>query len=231
MCQNRRRLYAVPTERPSPLRQLVRTGMALALPRRLFMTAGPARGRALALTFDDGPHPVHTPAVLDRLRALGVRATFFVVGARAEAHPDVVGRILADGHAVGHHSWTHSPPGETSAAALAAEARRTAALLERLGAPRPRLYRPPHGKVTAAKLLALWAEGQSVVLWSQDPKDFAQPSADVLRRWIAAAPLAAGDIVLMHDVHPHVAPALDALAGRAAELGLSFTTPAEWLDG
>jgi len=205
--------------------------MATALPRRLFMTSGPAASRELALTFDDGPHPTHTPAVLDRLRELGVRATFFVVGAKVDAHPDLVRRIAAEGHEVGHHSYAHTPPNETSARTLVDEARRTSALLERLLGKRPRLYRPPHGKLTPRKLLGLWAVGQTIVLWNRDPKDFACGAVEPIRRWFDTEPLAGGDIVLLHDVHPHVAPALASIVDRAARLGLGFGTPTEWLHG
>jgi peptidoglycan/xylan/chitin deacetylase (PgdA/CDA1 family) len=205
--------------------------MAAALPRRLFMTSGPAASRSVALTFDDGPDPRHTPEVLDQLRALGVRATFFVIGGRAEAHPQLVRRIAAEGHEVGHHSYAHTPPAETSARALVAEARRTSALLARLLGKPPRLYRPPHGKLTPAKLLGLWALGQTVVLWNRDPKDFACGAVEPIRRWFETAPLAGGDILLLHDVHPHVAPALGAVVQRAARLGLGFGTPTDWRHG
>ena len=217
--------------RPSPFRQLVRRGMAATLPRRLFMTSGPPASRSIALTFDDGPHPTHTPAVLDRLRALGVRATFFVVGHRAEECPSLVARISDEGHEIGHHSYSHSPPDQTSARALLAEARRTSALLERLVGRRPRLYRPPHGKLTPGKLLGLWALGQTIVLWNRDPKDFARGSTDPIRLWFQTEPLAAGDILLLHDAHAHIAPALDAVVERASGLGLGFATPAEWRHG
>lgn len=214
----------------SPLRQLIRAGMAAALPRRRFMTAGPAGSGALALTFDDGPHPEHTPAVLERLRARGIPATFFVVGAAAAAHPGLVERMAAEGHVLGHHSWSHGAPADVSAAELAGEARRTAALVQGLAGRAPRLFRPPFGKVNASKLFALWRAGQTVVLWSRDPKDFARGSAEAIRRWAATAPLAGGDIVLLHDVHAFAPAALDAVVDRAAELGLRFTTPEEWLD-
>lgn len=217
--------------RPSALRQLVRAALVAALPRSMLMAAGPRASGAVALTFDDGPHPVHTPAVLDRLAAHGARATFFVVGERADAHPELVRRIVREGHALGHHSWTHGRPEETAAAALVAEARRTAALLARLTGRPPRLFRPPFGAVGAAKLVALWRAGQAVALWSQDPKDFARPDVEALRRWALDAPLAAGDILLMHDVHPAAAPAVDAVVERARALGLRFATLEEWLDG
>jgi peptidoglycan-N-acetylglucosamine deacetylase len=205
--------------------------MAASLPRRLFMTSGPRGVRSLALTFDDGPDPVHTPAVLERLRARGVRATFFVVGRRAEAHPALVSRIVDEGHELGHHSWTHGLPEETSALSLVSEARRTSALLERIAGRRPTFFRPPHGKLTPGKLLGLWGLGQTVVLWNRDPKDFASGAVEPIRRFFEEGPLEGGDIVLVHDSHPHIEPALGALFDRAARLGLGFSTPAEWLHG
>jgi peptidoglycan/xylan/chitin deacetylase (PgdA/CDA1 family) len=216
---------------PSPLRQLVLRGMAATLPRRLFMTSGPPGSRCVALTFDDGPHPMHTPGVLDRLRELGLRATFFVVGSKAEAHPDLVARMADEGHEIGHHSYSHAPPHQTTAPTLIAEARRTSALLARLVGRRPCLFRPPHGKLTAGKLLGLWALGQTVVLWNRDPKDFAAGAVAPIRRWFETAPLAGGDIILLHDAHPHTAPALPFLAERAARLDLRFGSPSEWRHG
>lgn len=185
----------------------------------------------MALTFDDGPDPEHTPAVLDRLRALGVRATFFVIGHKAETHPDLIARIAAGGHEIGHHSFHHTPPAETSALALVSEARRTSELIERLLGRRPHLYRPPHGKLTPAKTVGLWALRQTIVLWNRDPKDFSCGAVGPIRRWFETEPLGGGDILLLHDVHPHIAPALDAVVERAARLGLAFTTPTQWLDG
>ena len=68
-----------------------------------------AAGRVVALTFDDGPDPEQTPRVLDTLRAHGVRATFFLIGSKAELHPEIVRRMAAEGHAIGIHTWSHTP--------------------------------------------------------------------------------------------------------------------------
>ena len=69
----------------------------------------PTERRAVALTFDDGPHPVLTPMVADVLASRGVRATFFVIGSVAEAHPSLVRRLLDDGHELANHTWSHQP--------------------------------------------------------------------------------------------------------------------------
>jgi peptidoglycan-N-acetylglucosamine deacetylase len=210
------------------LRQLVRQGMSAGLPRRLFMVSGPTHSRAVSLTFDDGPHPVHTPALLDRLAAEGIRATFFVLGRNAEKHPDIVRRMAAEGHDVGHHSFTHGEPASTSAATLVAESLRTARLLGDLLGRRPRLFRPPHGKITGGKALGLWATGQTIVLWNQDPKDFACGSSQTLRAWFAGRPFAGGDVVLLHDVHPFAGEALDAIATAVRSAGLGFCPVSSW---
>jgi hypothetical protein len=71
--------------------------------------------------------------------------------------------------------------------------------------------------------------GQTVVLWNRDPRDFARGAVEPIRSWFQSEPLAGGDILLLHDVHPHVAPALEVLAERAARLRLQFATPVDWL--
>ena len=77
------------------------------LPDRWVLTRGDRARRVLHLSFDDGPHPEHTPRLLDLLAAHDARATFFLIGREAERHPDVVRRILDAGHALGNHSWSH----------------------------------------------------------------------------------------------------------------------------
>ena len=83
---------------------LTQTFMSLMLSRRKYVVSGPTGSRAIAITFDDGPHPVHTPEVLDVLRRRRAFATFFLVGRAAEAHPDLVRRILDEGHGSSSHS-------------------------------------------------------------------------------------------------------------------------------
>ena len=107
--------------RPNPWRQIARKALVAVLPRRRFLASGPTSDGAVCLTFDDGPHPEHTPRLLDVLAAQGIHATFFVVGARAAAHPEIVRRVVAEGHAIGHHSYHHREPRETTADELLAE--------------------------------------------------------------------------------------------------------------
>jgi peptidoglycan/xylan/chitin deacetylase (PgdA/CDA1 family) len=222
---------AEPAPAPGPIRwrQWARRWLAAALPRRRLLVSGPPGRAEVCLTFDDGPDPEHTPRVLDALRDHGARATFFVVGSRAERYPDLVRRAAAEGHAVGGHSYHHGTPEETSARQLAEEARRTSRLVGGLLGRPPTVFRPPHGKLTAAKLWALWRAGQTIVLWNVDPKDFLCRSPSELAERIAQCPPRAGDVVLLHDNRPHTAGALPSLIRDVRSAGLTFTTPDRWL--
>lgn len=210
-------------------RQCARAAMAGTLPRRLFLVQGPPSSRSVGLTFDDGPHPEHTPRLLDVLKDHGVPATFFLIGRHAEAHPEIVARIVAEGHAIGGHSYEHGPPDQVSARRLLEEVRRTADLLAGpLGHP-TRLFRPPHGKLTLAKLWGLWRAGQSVILWNVDPKDFAGRTSGEVHDRLRARPPRGGDIVLLHDNHPHAAAVLPEFIAAVRARGLEFTTVAPWV--
>jgi peptidoglycan/xylan/chitin deacetylase (PgdA/CDA1 family) len=101
------------------------------------------------------------------------------------------------------------------------EAARTLEVLAGAGAPRSLLFRPPYGAVTAEKMLRLWADRLQIVLWNVDPRDYAMSNAASLAAFFAAAPLSDGDIVLLHDVHPHAARALPEALARLRERGLS----------
>lgn len=203
-------------------RQAIKALLERVLPRRAFLVSGASTSRSVYLTFDDGPDPGRTPLLLDVLRHLGVSASFFVIGEQAAHHPELVRRIVDEGHALGHHSYTHSDPARTSARVLAAEARRTQALLEPLTGRRVTLFRPPRGHLSAPKILCLWAAGQRIVLWNADPRDGSVASVDDLRRWFQERPLRAGDIVLFHDDAPYTRDFLPELVSGGRQAGIGF---------
>lgn len=156
-------------------------------------------GRRVALTFDDGPDPQRTPAVLDLLARQGVRATFFVVGARAEAHPELVRRMVAEGHVVGNHSYTHSWRFPLrSLGRTMEELCCTGEVLHRITGRQPRLFRPPFGVTNPTIARAVRRLGLDPVGWSirsldtmgQSPERVA---ARILRR------LHPGAVILLHD--------------------------------
>jgi len=174
------------------------------------VTSAPGAGRTVALTFDDGPSE-WTVQVLDILDHYDIKATFFVVGSAAEAHPDVLSRVVAAGHQVGNHTWSHVPApagGASPEAWLAAQYDPTDALLTRLSAADVCWYRPPRGEIGAAATVAA-DRGLGIAMWSVDSLDWQVQSGaeadpdDNLRHTIgenAVAGLAEQHpIVLLHD--------------------------------
>lgn len=153
----------------------------------------------VALTFDDGPHPTHTPEVLDLLAAYGATATFFMCGLPAEAFPDLVKRVAAEGHTVAGHTWTHRSLLGRPRAELAEELDRTHELLEDLSGQSVRLFRPPWGRLDAMVERELAARSLTAVLWSTNSDDHATGrTADQIGSQVLAQSFP-GAIALLHD--------------------------------
>jgi peptidoglycan/xylan/chitin deacetylase (PgdA/CDA1 family) len=189
----------------------------------------------IALTFDDGPDPRWTPRVLAALARLDVPATFFLVGERAQRAPDVVRALVAGGHEIGNHGWSHRSLWLCGPRRTRAEVARTHATLAALAGRPPRFFRPAWGMVNAALPAALRACGERVVFWSLQPEGLRPVSAElqvdrVLRR---AHP---GAIVDLHDAEGTPgAPArlLEALPPMVAGLraaGYDFATMSALLE-
>jgi len=222
-------LRAATLTAPSHRRQMMRLALASVVPRRRLLFWGPEHEPSVCLTFDDGPDAVATPRVLDALKAAGAKATFFVQGNRAVDHPDLIRRIHDEGHALGHHSWSHSHPATTSARVLAAETRQVRRLLRDTVGVDSSLFRPPHGKLSPGKLLRLWSLSQNIVLWSYDPGDVFRASTDEFTQWCTTNPPRAGDVILLHDRAPATVAGLPMLLNQCRDLGLKCTTVSAWV--
>ena len=164
----------------------------------------PGRGRLLALTYDDGPNPRWTPQLLDLLARYGVKATFFVVGKYVEQQPELVQRSLAEGHALGNHTYSHMALLLASEAKIAGELKRCAEAVERAGGRFSRvadamLCRPPYGRKRPAALARLRALGYVPVMWSVTCWDWARHPRPERVWWHARRQIRGGDIVLQHD--------------------------------
>lgn len=216
----------------NPLKQLVKGIMSQVLPRDRWVTRGDPSVSKVSLTFDDGPHPLYTPRLLEELRRFQIPATFFVVGRAAQEHPELIRQILDEGHTLGTHSFTHSEPHLTSAACLLQEVEQSIGLIEDLTGFRPKLFRPPKGALTWSKIWCLWKQHQTIVLWNQDPRDYRADSFAGITPWIQGYTPRNGDIVLMHDTHPHCIGAIEQLVDRIQQNGLQgfsrIEAPAEW---
>ncbi|MEU7931659.1 polysaccharide deacetylase family protein [Micromonospora echinofusca] len=182
--------------RPTPPRRLVRP-LPNKLPAGLRRTTGV---RAVALTFDDGPDPTWTPKVLDRLRAARVTATFCVVGKQARRHPDLVRRIVREGHQLCNHSWNHDLDlARRPAAEIRRDLLRTNAAIRAAvpGAKVP-FYRQPGGRWTAEVVTVAKQLGMRSLHWHVDPQDWGKPTAATIAKRVRAA-ARPGSIVLLHD--------------------------------
>ena len=181
-------------------------------PRNQWLVANRSRvdcggQRCVALTFDDGPSPSDTPRVLDILREKQVKATFFVVGERAERHAAIVQRARDEGHLIANHTWSHPSlfcfltPGR-----LRTEIEAGAAGIERICGFRPRHFRSPVGLRHPLLQTYLRNAGIEYVSWTIRTGDTRNVSREVLaRRVLSAAP---GDIILLHDYREGGASAL-----------------------
>lgn len=160
-----------------------------------------AKGSLIALTFDDGPDPAVTPRVLDLLDRAGMRATFFCIGERAEAHPDLIRTMRDRGHGIENHSYSHPNsfalygPG-----AMRREVIRAQDGIEQAAGRRPQFFRAPAGMQNPWLAAVLASAGVSLVSWTR--RGFDTVSDDGLRvAGRLTRGLTAGDILLLHDGH------------------------------
>ncbi len=153
----------------------------------------------VAITFDDGPHPDGTPAVLEVLARAGARATFFMIGEQVQRRPGLAAEVLAAGHTVALHGYRHRLQLRLSSAAVEDDLRRGAAAIEDATGASPVWHRPPYGIYSAAGLDYVRGAGLRPLLWSRWGKDwrkFTTPERIAAR---ASADVRPGDVILLHD--------------------------------
>jgi peptidoglycan/xylan/chitin deacetylase (PgdA/CDA1 family) len=199
---------------------------------RPFLRGAAGRG-LIALTFDDGPDPATTRRILDLLDGAGQRATFFLIGARAQAHPELVAEIVRRGHAVANHSFAHAAATPLwTTARTAADILRAQAAIARAAGVEARWYRPPIGLFGPRIESATRRAGLRLCGWSLRGNDGAPPiwrydAARICAR--VARRLRDGDVVLLHDRRLG-AEALPTLLALLAQRGLRSVTLDELAD-
>lgn len=179
------------------------------------------------LTFDDGPHPAATPAVLEALRREQVSATFFLLGANASRYPELVQRIRKDGHVIGNHADVHEPVWFRPRTTVVDRLRRASDAIEKAGGGRPTLFRPPFGRLDPSTPVHARAAGLKTVLFTVNSWDFGggpmmSMVARVLRR------TRPGDIILLHDndrTAPFAGELVSEIIRRGRGSGLTFGKP------
>ncbi|MGD0038045.1 MAG: polysaccharide deacetylase family protein [Bacteroidota bacterium] len=153
---------------------------------------------SIHLTFDDGPHPVATPLILQKLKEFNIRATFFLLGQNVQKFPDLVQQIHNDGHQIGNHTFTHTNLLFKNKIFLRDEIVRTKEILEATIDTHSHFFRPPYGYFDWTTLSVLRELDLICVLWSIDSKDYKLNSvSDISNRIIKNT--ANGSILLFHD--------------------------------
>jgi peptidoglycan/xylan/chitin deacetylase (PgdA/CDA1 family) len=160
---------------------------------------------AVALTFDDGPHPQGTPAVLEALAQAGAVATFFLVGEQVQRNRQLAGEIAAAGHGIALHGQRHRNLLRLSPAMVAEDLQRGADAVHDATGVHPVLYRPPYG-IFSAGGLAVVRRSHEPLLWSRWGRDWAARATPESIAGAVTRDLAAGDVLLLHDADHYSAP-------------------------
>jgi peptidoglycan/xylan/chitin deacetylase (PgdA/CDA1 family) len=177
----------------------------------------------IALTFDDGPHSTHTPDLLDILKKNNAKATFFVVGSRAETYPDIITRISKEGHAIGNHTWKHKSLAKSDSATALSDLNRTRDLIFGLTGKPCNIVRPPFGHTSKKVKHLIHNQGWHEIMWDSDSRDWENKNPDrILYRVMKT--IAPGSIVLFHDIHPGAAGMLQTLITAFKSNGYRFIT-------
>jgi peptidoglycan/xylan/chitin deacetylase (PgdA/CDA1 family) len=187
--------------------------------------------KVVALTFDDGPDPATTPAVLTSLAKHDVPATFFVVGQHAEAHPALLQKISAAGHELGNHSYSHRDFNHASGAEIRDEIRRTNQIIHQISGQQPVLFRPPGGYLSNEMIRITQEEKVIVAYWSweTDSKDWRSSNSQSIADHITGH-IAPGQIIILHDGGKNgltTARAVDLMIKVLQQKGYRFVTMGE----
>lgn len=180
------------------------------------------RHKCIALTLDDGPSP-QTGRILDELASLKAPATFFVIGKQAVHYPKLLRRMIAEGHAIGNHSWSHPWFWKLAPAAMRSQLDATDAAIRKITGVEPKYVRPPYGNVNGAVKKAAKSRGLAIIDWSIDPEDWkVRNTTSVVDRVVAAA--RPGAIILSHDLYPTTRKAIRPIIERLRAKGYVFVS-------
>jgi peptidoglycan-N-acetylglucosamine deacetylase len=186
-------------------------------------------GPYVAMTFDDGPHATNTPRLLDMLKQRGIKATFFVVGQCAQEYPQIMKRIVAEGHEVASHSWSHPNLQRMGEGGVREQLQRTHDIIKETAGVTPKVMRPPYGAYSPAQA-RLWHElwGYKVIIWDVDPYDWkyrnaARVHSEILRQ------TRSGSIILTHDIHKTTIDAMPETLDDLTAKGFKFVTVSDLL--
>ena len=188
--------------------------------------------KTIALTFDDGPHPTKTDAILAVLKKYGVKATFFVIGENAQQCPDVLQRIYEQGHEIGNHTYDHKSIYKIKNDTLLCSVKKCEQIIYQITGKKTVFFRPPEGYLNDFIAESMFRAGYDVILWRVDTYDWKGRSANDIYNTVLNT-VKCGDIILMHDYISRVSytpEALDKIIPALIYKGYKFVTVSELID-
>lgn len=204
---------------------------AYASPDNHIYAANRNAGKLVALTFDDGPHPVYTGQILDILKIHNASATFFVIGKNAEEYPELIKREVAEGHEIGNHTYSHPNMKNISVDEALDEIKKTQDIIFEIAGESPVIFRSPGGIFSEELVGAVMGINCKSILWSwkQDTRDWSKPGVKSIVDTVINN-INDGDIILFHDYNSAGSPtpaALEIIIPKLKEMGYSFVTVSE----
>jgi peptidoglycan/xylan/chitin deacetylase (PgdA/CDA1 family) len=195
--------------------------------KKITYSACHVEGQYIAMTFDDGPHAANTPRLLDMLKERKIHATFFMCGEMVVQYPQIVKRMIADGHEVANHSWNHPQLSKMSDETVRSQLQRTDDAIVAACGVKPVLMRPPYGAFTERQQRWAFGEfGYKCILWDVDPLDWkvrnsAHVESEILKHTVP------GSIILSHDIHKTTIDAMPSTLDALLAKGFKFVTVSE----
>lgn len=187
----------------------------------------PMKGKYVALTFDDGPHPSLTNKALEILNRHGAKGTFFVLGQNVARYKSVVSSASASGHEIGVHTWSHIKMNSSSRAKVDSEVSRTQNLIASVTGITPRVMRPPYGATNKTLVNHMHDRyGMASILWDVDTQDWRKPGVSKVIN-AAVSKAKPGSIILVHDIHASTIDALEGIVTGLQARGYKLVTVSE----
>jgi peptidoglycan/xylan/chitin deacetylase (PgdA/CDA1 family) len=197
------------------------TGGAEVLTPR-FIGSGSGFGNRIAITFDDGPTPGITNVILDELKARNLRSTFFMIGQRCAAAPDLACRVRDEGHEICNHTFTHPKLNTLADNRVEWELQMCTETIHKATNHVPTWLRPPYGAFRKNQGFMPASQSLGVVLWSVDPRDWSQPGEDKIFNVILGE-TRPGSIILCHELHRQTPNVIGRVLDALLEKGFEFT--------
>jgi peptidoglycan-N-acetylglucosamine deacetylase len=193
-----------------------------------FIGSGPSAGNRIAITFDDGPTPGVTNVVLDELKKRNLRSTFFMIGKRVAAAPELAQRVLAEGHEVCNHTFNHLKLNTLPDQQVDWEIQKAQDTIAETLNHQPAWLRPPYGAFRKNQIGIPQSKNLGVVFWSVDPRDWSQPGESKIVDTILTE-AKAGSIILCHDLHKQTANCIGQVLDGLLERKFEFTNISSFL--